>query len=242
MLDDDDGEELQDSPQRPCGRRGLDRNRRDGDAAGRVKREEISAVPCRMLAEHLAAESERSLAGGRGRAMVATGSGALARPCQSARIPCHSGTSSGRAVSMAAEPEPADPQLPCAAAAALSALWCSAGAGDGAGVARALRRISASHAGHKRETAVDVGDAADGGSTALIKAARAGSVECVVHLLKAGAHVGRRNANGETALHAAASQGHVRVIDALVTAGVSCPWAQEIGCVPLADRLCPSAS
>jgi hypothetical protein len=210
MLDEDDGEASPDSPAKVSRRR-----RRNGADSARIAGQDAADPPCRMLAEHLAAESERSLAG----VSVRNQHVAASRPSQSRDLASSTASAISGHQSAGASQQLADPQLPCPQAAALSSLWCSAVAGDSAGVGRALRRISAGREGQRGRVALDVGDPADGGATALIKAARVGSVECVMHLLKARADIERRNEAGETALHAAARQGHVHVIDALASAG-----------------------
>jgi hypothetical protein len=107
----------------------------------------------------------------------------------------------------------ADPQFPQSVASAACALWTAAAAGDGAGLCRTLRRDGAA--------SLDIGDPADAGATALMKAARAGALESVMQLLRAGADTEAQNSGGETAMHAAAGTGQVEIIDALVAAGAA---------------------
>lgn len=184
----------------------------DGRGQAKSARHEFgSEMPEQMLAERLAALSERStvppmhaMSGGAGRTR-GLGRGASSADRGEGRGP-------GAGSSSPAQDE-ADPQFPQCVAGAAGGLWRAAAAGDCAGLCRSLRQGGAA--------SLDVGDPADAGATALMKAARAGAVESVMQLVRAGADTEARDLRGETAMHAAAARGHAHVIDALVAAGAS---------------------
>ena len=218
------------------------------DAAD-VTGQATDAVPCRMLAEFLAAKNQQATKSGEvDHAAFAASVAGARRPLSASSREAQRASPAEAGASLqletdsdkprAKQVDEADPQLGGPAAMALCALWRCSGAGDGVGLNRALRRIavqeasssgagcsgtSSSRGGADRRgggwIVLDIGDAEDGGATALVKAARAGSVECVLHLIKARADVESRDAAGETAMHAAASRGHVAIIDALAAAG-----------------------
>jgi hypothetical protein len=203
----------------------LDEDEDDDAADGRplaksARHEPAASMPERMLAERLAAESERSLVTERSPARAscnaggARGHGQVARSADRAEE-CGRGAGSAQGAADSASPVQgeADPQFPQSVAAAACALWSAAAAGDGAGLCRSLRRGGAA--------SLDIGDPADSGATALMKAARAGALESVMQLVRAGADTEAHNSGGETAMHAAACTGDVNVIDALVAAGAA---------------------
>jgi hypothetical protein len=206
MLDDDDAYDA-------AGGRPLSKSARHEPAA---------SMPGRMLAERLAAESERSLVSERPLARAACGARGCGRGARSADRTEECGQG---AHSTSPAQDEADPQFPQAVAVAACALWSAAAAGDGAGLCRSLRRGGAA--------SLDIGDPADAGATALIKAARAGALELVMQLVRAGAKTESQNSGGETAMHAAASKGHVDVIDALAAAGAARAAAH---CKPAAEE------
>jgi hypothetical protein len=197
----------------------LDEDDADDGADGRrlaksARHEAAGSMPERMLAERLAAESERSLGTERPSARAASCDAGAASGRGRGRCSGDRAAGSGQgARSSSPGQDDADPQFPQAMAAAASALWSAAAAGDGAGLSRSLRRGGAA--------SLDVGDPADVGATALMKAARAGALEAVMQLVRAGADTEAQNLGGETAMHAAAGAGHVDIIDALVAAGAA---------------------
>jgi hypothetical protein len=197
MLDDDDAYDAADG----------------GPLSQSARHDSAAAMPGRLLAERLAAESERSFASERQHTRSVSafaggprGHGRDARSADRGKEGAHG------AGSLSPAQDEADPQFPQSVATAC-ALWSAAAAGDGAGLCRSLRRGGAA--------SLDVGDPADAGATALMKAARAGALESVLQLVRAGADTEARNSGGETAMHAAAGRGHGDVIDALVAAGAT---------------------
>jgi len=210
MLDEDDADDAADG----------------GALAKSARHEPAAAMPERMLAERLAAESERSLVAERLPAHAAScGAGGTRGRGRGA---CSADRADGRgrgARSSSPAQDEADPQFPQSVASAACALWTAAAAGDGAGLCRTLRRGGAA--------SLDIGDPADAGATALMKAARAGALESVMQLLRAGADTEAHNSGGETAMHAAAGTGHVEIIDALVAAGASVAATSASGDTPL---------
>ncbi len=176
--------------------------------------EPAASMPERMLAERLAAESERCLVTEQAPARAAPcGAGGLRGRGRGARSADRAEECGRGARSSSPAQDEADPQFPQSVSAAAGALWSAAEAGDGAALCRSLRRGGAA--------SLDIGDPADACATALMKAARAGAVESVMQLVRAGADTEAQDSGGETAMHAAAGAGHVDIIDALVAAGAA---------------------